>query len=64
MQNFLQQNALVQTPYFLQTTPLKPLDEFSKHPLNGIGFVGYAQKFLYNQFQLFKMRKPKLKSFL
>ncbi|AEN16881.1 hypothetical protein HPSNT_03655 [Helicobacter pylori SNT49] len=55
----MQQNALVQTPYFLQTTPLKPLDEFSKRPLNGIGFVGYAQKFLYNQFQLFKMRKPK-----
>ncbi|GAA8130847.1 hypothetical protein NP0148_12480 [Helicobacter pylori] len=50
MQNFLQQNALVQTLYLLQTTPLKPLDEFSKRPLNGIGFVGYAQKFLYNQF--------------
>ncbi|GAA9513520.1 hypothetical protein UBN26_12990 [Helicobacter pylori] len=64
MQNFLQQNALVQTLYFLQTTPLKPLDEFSKRSLNSIiGFVGYAQKFLYNQFQLFKMQKPKLKSF-
>ncbi|EMG87419.1 hypothetical protein HMPREF1396_00583 [Helicobacter pylori GAM114Ai] len=32
--------------YFLQTIPLKPLDEFSKCLLNGIGFVGYAQKFL------------------
>ncbi|EJB86095.1 hypothetical protein HPHPH9_0694 [Helicobacter pylori Hp H-9] len=31
----------------MQTIPLKPLDEFSKRPLNGIGFVGYAQKFLY-----------------
>ncbi|MGN8479963.1 hypothetical protein ACR9MF_04515 [Helicobacter pylori] len=60
----MQQNALVQTLYFLQTTPLKPLGEFSKRLLNGIGFVGYAQKFLYNQPQLFKMQKPKLKSFL
>ncbi|EJB29325.1 hypothetical protein HPNQ4099_0955 [Helicobacter pylori NQ4099] len=37
---------MVQTLYFLQTTPLKPLDEFSKCLLNsigfGIGFVGYA----------------------
>ncbi|NHA62372.1 hypothetical protein EWZ63_02300 [Helicobacter pylori] len=47
MQDFLQQNALVQTLYFLQTTPLKPLDEFSKRPLNGIGSVGYIQKFLF-----------------
>ncbi|MUU56109.1 hypothetical protein F7221_06585 [Helicobacter pylori] len=46
MQDFLQQNALVQIFYFLQTIPLKPLDEFSKCLLNGIGFVGYAQKFL------------------
>ncbi|EJB18398.1 hypothetical protein HPCPY1662_0191 [Helicobacter pylori CPY1662] len=38
----MQQNALVQILYFLQTTPLKPLDEFSKCLLNGIGFVGYA----------------------
>ncbi|NHB02361.1 hypothetical protein EWZ67_02510 [Helicobacter pylori] len=45
MQDFLQQNALVQIFYFLQTIPLKPLDEFSKCLLNGIGFVGYAQKF-------------------
>ncbi|EMG92425.1 hypothetical protein HMPREF1403_00171 [Helicobacter pylori GAM201Ai] len=30
----------------MQTTPLKPLDEFSKCLLNGIGFVGYAQKSL------------------
>ncbi|EMH36714.1 hypothetical protein HMPREF1427_01326 [Helicobacter pylori GAM83Bi] len=36
--------------YFLQTIPLKPLDEFSKCLLNGVGFVGYAQKLLYNQF--------------
>ncbi|EKE89827.1 hypothetical protein OUK_0973 [Helicobacter pylori R037c] len=35
--------------YFLQKIPLKPLDEFSKRSLNGVGFVGYAQKFLYNQ---------------
>ncbi|TPH87171.1 hypothetical protein FIM48_04795 [Helicobacter pylori] len=56
----MQQNALVQIFYFLQKIPLKPLDEFSKCLLNGIGFVGYAQKFLYNQFQLFKMRKLKL----
>ncbi|QDY54837.1 hypothetical protein CV724_03950 [Helicobacter pylori] len=56
----MQQNALVQIFYFLQTIPLKPLDEFSKRSLNGIGFVGYTQKFLYNQFQLFKMRKLKL----
>ncbi|EJB51550.1 hypothetical protein HPHPH27_1351 [Helicobacter pylori Hp H-27] len=39
----------MQTLNFLQTTPLKP-HEFSKRPPNGIGFVGYAQKFLYNQF--------------
>ncbi|EJC00094.1 hypothetical protein HPHPP2B_0809 [Helicobacter pylori Hp P-2b] len=32
--------------YFFQTTPLKPLDEFLKCLLDGIGFVGYAQKFL------------------
>ncbi|RVZ65523.1 hypothetical protein EC572_02180 [Helicobacter pylori] len=54
----MQQNALVQTLYLLQTIPLKPLDEFSKCLLNGIGFVGYAQKFLYNQPQ------PSILSFL
>ncbi|EJB43282.1 hypothetical protein HPHPA9_1205 [Helicobacter pylori Hp A-9] len=40
----------MQVFYFLQTIPLKPLDEFSKRPLNSISFVGYTQKFLYNQF--------------
>ncbi|MFP6289522.1 hypothetical protein ACLGEF_05460 [Helicobacter pylori] len=39
----------MQTLYFLQTAPLKPLDEFSKYLLNGIGSVGYTQNFLYNQ---------------
>ncbi|EMJ44857.1 hypothetical protein HMPREF1434_00252 [Helicobacter pylori GAMchJs124i] len=40
--------------YFLQTIPLKPLDEFSKCLLNGIGFVGYAQKFFLIDFSFLR----------
>ncbi|EKE82731.1 hypothetical protein OUE_0814 [Helicobacter pylori R030b] len=39
----------------MQTTPLKPLDEFSKCLLNGIGFVSYSQKLLLMNDPIFKV---------